>query len=157
MTSGDQVALKDKFPGFTDLLRQGLGDLLAPGAESLTEMLAADGVVEFPFAPSGLIRSLTGRTELQAHLESLGDALELTSFHDLRVHRTADPEVVILEYQAEGRSAETDAPYNQTYISVFTLRDGYIQHFRDYWNPLVVLGAVGDPEAFRAPKNSQAA
>lgn len=155
MTGRDYYASKDELPGFTELLRQGLGDLLAPDTGSFTEMLADDGVIEFPFVPSGLIRLLTDRAELQAHLERLGDALEITSFHNLCVHRTANPEVVILEYQTEGRGAKTGAPYNQTYISVFTLRDGYIQHFRDYWNPLVALGAMGEPEAFNAPEVSR--
>jgi ketosteroid isomerase-like protein len=44
----------------------------------------------------------------------------------------------------------TGAPYNQLYISVVTLRDGRIAHYRDYWNPLVVLTALGGTEAAAA-------
>ena len=30
----------------------------------------------------------------------------------------------------------TGAPYEQSYVSVLTVRDGLIVRYRDYWNPL---------------------
>ena len=33
----------------------------------------------------------------------------------------------------------TGEPFEQRYISVIRLRDGYIVHYRDYWNPIAAL------------------
>jgi ketosteroid isomerase-like protein len=41
----------------------------------------------------------------------------------------------------------TGVAYDQTYISVVTLRDGRIARYKDYWNPLVALAALGGAEA----------
>ncbi len=38
----------------------------------------------------------------------------------------------------------TGKPYLQNYISVIETKDGKIVHYKDYWNPLVVLAALGD-------------
>jgi ketosteroid isomerase-like protein len=40
----------------------------------------------------------------------------------------------------------TGAPYGNHYISVLTIRDRRIVHWRDYLDPLVVFDAVGWPE-----------
>lgn len=136
---------EDKLSGFADLLRQGLGDLLAPQATTFTEMMAEDGVVEFPYAPGGAVRSVTGRAELGTYLERLNSVIELLSFSEPRVHHTTDPRVVILEFTAQGRGMKTGRVYEQTYISVVTVRDGHIEHYRDYWNPLVGSQEMGGP------------
>jgi ketosteroid isomerase-like protein len=57
---------------------------------------------------------------------------------------------VIFEFSCSGEGVATGAPYNQLYVSVVTLRDGRIAHYRDYWNPLVVLTALGGTEAAAA-------
>ena len=57
------------------------------------------------------------------------------------IHPT--PDGFVLETSCEGVATHTGKPYNQQYISVITLRDGHIVHYRDYWNPLVVLEAMG--------------
>ncbi|MBB3131354.1 hypothetical protein FHS19_006074 [Paenibacillus rhizosphaerae] len=38
---------------------------------------------------------------------------------------------------------ETGNPYNQTYISVVRTKDGPIESYRDFWNPLVAIESVG--------------
>lgn len=141
---------KDNFTGFADLLKRGLGDLLAPDATDFTTMMAEDGVMEFPYAPPGGVHSLKGRAELGAYLERLGGVIELLSFSEPRVHRTTDPGVVVLEFTARGRGVKTGNPYEQAYISVVTVRDGYIERYRDYWNPLVgrqEIDELGAPKA----------
>ena len=141
---------RNNFTGFADLLKRGLGDLLAPDATDFVMMMAEDGVIEFPYAPPGGVHSLKGRAELGAYLERLGDVIKLLSFSEPHVHRTTDPDVVILEFTAQGRGVKTGNPYEQVYISVVTVRDGYIEHYRDYWNPLIgrqEIGALGAANA----------
>lgn len=59
-------------------------------------------------------------------------------------------ETVVFEFSCTGQGVHTGAPYNQDYISVATLQEGRITRYRDYWNPLVVLTALGGHEAAAA-------
>lgn len=132
---------------FSAMLKLGLGDRVAQDADGLLPMMAEDAVMEFPYAPSGQVRKLNGRAELAAYLARLGEVLAIDSLSPPRVHRTGDPEVTILEFTAAGRGLRTARPYNQTYISVITVRQGQIVHYRDYWNPLAVIEALDGEDA----------
>jgi uncharacterized protein len=90
---------------------------------------------------------LEGRAALEKHLNGFGEILEIQKMTNLTVHRTHQLGVVILEFGCVGQGVKTGEPYNQRYISVITVRDGRITHYRDYWNPLIVLSAVGDADA----------
>jgi len=50
---------------------------------------------------------------------------------------------VTLEYASEGRAVATGRPYGNHYISVVTIKDRKIIHWRDYLDPLRVLEALG--------------
>jgi ketosteroid isomerase-like protein len=59
---------------------------------------------------------------------------------DLRVHRGEDS-TVTLEYASEGKVVATARPYGNRYISVVTIKDRKIVHWRDYLDPLRVSAA----------------
>ncbi len=139
--------MADKFDSFSDLLCAAIGDRLAP-ADSLIGLFAEDVVFEFPYAPGGLPKRLEGVAALAAHLERLGPLL---TFGPMELGAVCtDGATVVFEFSCTGEGVETGAPYNQDYISVVTLRDGRIVRYRDYWNPLVVLTALGGAEAAAA-------
>lgn len=125
---------------FAALLRSSMGDRLAPEAVSFTDMLTEDAVMEFPFAPPGLPRSLDGKAAIRKHVDNLGSMIEVESFSSPAVHRTRSG--FVLEFTCSGIGTQTRRAYNQQYVSVITLRDGLIAHYRDYWNPLTVLAAM---------------
>ena len=62
------------------------------------------------------------------------------------MYRYYDPDksVVILEYTIHGTVVRTGAPYANRFISVITVKDRKIAHWRDYLDPLAVLAAFGD-------------
>jgi ketosteroid isomerase-like protein len=64
---------------------------------------------------------------------------------DLAVYYDATKGVVVLEYASEGRVVATGHPYSNRYISVLTLREGEVVHWRDYLNPVAVFDALGWP------------
>ncbi|WP_193334893.1 nuclear transport factor 2 family protein [Devosia beringensis] len=139
----------DTIPGFAALLRTALGDHLDPGATGFVDMMAEDGVMEFPFATADQPLRLVGRAAVRQHLASLSGLLEIDSFSDLVVHASQTPGTFILQFACTGRGAATGLPYRQRYISVITLEQGRIATYLDYWNPLVVMAALGasDPIA----------
>src|SRR2546429_964430 len=55
--------------------------------------------------------------------------------HDLAVHHDIKTGVVVLEYASEGRVVSTGAPYTNRYISVLTITDRKVSHWRDYLDP----------------------
>ena len=140
----------DPLPVFSAMLRTALGDLLAPEARSFTEIFAEGGVMEFPYAPPGGVQRLDGRQALIGYLPKVAAAIKFERMTKPTIHRTQTPGVVILEFGAEGRCRQTGQPYPQRYVSVITVRDGHITHYRDYWNPLITLRAMGGEAAVAA-------
>jgi ketosteroid isomerase-like protein len=130
---------------FAALLRSSLGDQLAPGAVSFTDMLADDAVMEFPYAPPGLPKVLNGKAAIRKHVEALGGTIRVEQFSSPVVYQT--PTGFVIEFSCSGIATQTGRPYNQEYVSVITLRDGLIVRCRDYWNPLIVLQAIEPEEA----------
>ena len=130
--------MNDPVQSFSAMLRDTLGERLKPGVETFVQMFAEDGVMEFPYAlPTP--RRVEGREALAAHLNFLACRIEFLNVSDVIKHQTGDPDVCIIEFSGFGRSVATGEPFEQRYISVIRVRDGYIAHYRDYWNPLAVL------------------
>ncbi len=61
----------------------------------------------------------------------------------LRLHSLQDPNTVIAELEIQGHLLANNEPYNQIYVTVFEFKDGRIEHYREYWNPLVSIDAHG--------------
>lgn len=133
-----------KFDSFSELLRSALDENLGPGKE-VSELFAEDIVFEFPYAPKGMSRRLSGKAALMNHLGRISPLLEFGELTLQRVHPSG--ETFVLEFSCEGTGVQTGAPYHQQYISVVTLSNGRIARYVDYWNPLVLLSALGGAEA----------
>jgi ketosteroid isomerase-like protein len=113
-------------------------------------LFAPDAVLEFPFAPAGMPRQVTGREALVAHMSNF-PRMFAVEFVDLVFHETTDPSLVIAEFRSTGTALPTGKPYEQTCISVVrTNGDAQITHYLDYWNPLVAIEAL-TPTAAPSP------
>jgi ketosteroid isomerase-like protein len=102
------------------------------------DLYAADGVLEWPFAPAGVPRRTEGREEIRRVLEALGHRVRgagtrLTGLNSVVIHETLDPEVVIVELEAHAEVPATGMTYQLPYIQVLRIRDGQIASFRDYF------------------------
>lgn len=136
-----------EFHSFSDLLRAALGPRLQP-AEDALGLFAKDVLFEFPYAFEGAPQRLEGRPALAAHIARVGSLLEFGVLKLGAVYPS--DEAVVLEFTCNGRGVQTGVAYDQTYISVVTVRDGRISRYRDFWNPLVVMSALGGAEAAAA-------
>ncbi|WP_433832936.1 nuclear transport factor 2 family protein [Actinoplanes sp. CA-015351] len=106
------------------------------------ELFTPDAVLEFPYAPAGVPRSVQGRDALIAHMKNFPKTFDVR-FVDLVFHQTTEPTTAIAEFRSTGRAVTTDKPYEQTCISVVhTDEAGRITHYVDYWNPLVAIEAL---------------
>lgn len=59
------------------------------------------------------------------------------------IHETADPEVIITEYELHGEMTATGEPFSVRFAMVLTIRDGHIVHSRDYTNPIAGARLLG--------------
>ncbi|MEV7679986.1 nuclear transport factor 2 family protein [Streptomyces sp. NPDC088341] len=114
-------------------------------------LFAPDAVLEFPFAPAGVPRRVTGRDALFAHMSNFPETFDV-EFVDLVFHETVDPSLVIAEFRSTGTARPTGKPYEQTCVSVVrTDDDALITHYLDYWNPLVAIEALTPHEVPSEP------
>ena len=126
---------------FFRIIEEGLAGLVDGG--HFFDLLAADVVFEFIITVPDYPRRVTGRDTLIELYRGYGNAFFLDRCFDLRVHRSDDA-TVTLEYASEGRVVATGRPYGNQYISVVTISDRKIVHWRDYLDPLRALAALAD-------------
>jgi ketosteroid isomerase-like protein len=110
---------------------------VSPVPGDMADCYAERFVIEMPFA-AGLApeRTETTREEFRARVTAGLAARRYTRAVDVRIHETADPEVVVVEYRLEGRKVADDSPFSPAFVMVVTVRDGLIVHSRDYSNPI---------------------
>lgn len=140
---------------FSGMLQSALGDRLDPNASSFAEMFDPDGVMEFPFAYSGLPARIQGREALADHLAMLGGLISFDRIGEPTIIETVDPQTVVLEFEGFGMGVATGEPYDQRYVSIIRTRNGRIVHYKDYWDPLAVLRAIRGSQAVEAVTGSQ--
>lgn len=127
--------------------------VLAYDMNGQADLFAADGVLEWPFAPPGLPRRIVGREEIRRVLSPLGERAQgagrrRREYSSIVTHDTTDPTVIIVEFTVSGESASGE-PFQLPYIQVLRVRNGEIDTFRDYWNPLELM-ALLDADAASA-------
>ena len=102
------------------------------------DCFAERAVLVMPFAPPGMPRHVEGRDAIHALLEpryraSRESGRKILEYRDLRIHDTADPEVVVVEFEAivaQGNETKYELPF----ILVIRVHNGEIVEQRDYFD-----------------------
>jgi hypothetical protein len=125
---------------------------ISPDPGGIADCYAPAVVIEMPFAaPLYPARIETTREELRARFRAGAAIRRYQRLSDVVIHDTADPEVVITEYQLHGELIETGQPFAQRFAMVMTVRNGQIVHSRDYTNPITGARMLGKlPELLAA-------
>jgi ketosteroid isomerase-like protein len=109
------------------------------------DLLAEDVVTEYVVTVPGYPSRVDGRAALAELYRPYGTRMIVERCFDLAVYHDAAKGVVVLEYACEGHAVETGNRYSNRFISVLTLHDGEVVHWRDYLNPVAVFEALGWP------------
>jgi len=128
---------------FFRIIEEGL-DGIADGRHFF-DLLAEGVVFDYIITTPGYPRHVEGRQAVAALYRPYGTMLVLDRCYDLAVHHDTTTGVVVLEYASEGRVVSTGAPYANRYISVLTVTDRKVTHWRDYLDPIAVFDAFGWP------------
>jgi uncharacterized protein len=124
----------------------------------MADCYAPSFVIEMPFAVPSLFpaRVENTREELRARLRAGAASRRYKRLGNVVIHETADPEVVIVEYELHGEFTKTAEPFSMRFLMVLTVRDGQIVHSRDYSNPIAGAQLLGRLPELIAALNSGA-
>lgn len=106
------------------LLRAAVGG--TPG--DMADCYAPEVVIEMPFAVDALYPSRieTTREELRARFQAGTTLRRYEGLANVAIHETANPGIVIAEYELHGEMVATGVPFSVRYAMVITIQDGYI-------------------------------
>lgn len=116
---------------------------LDDGAGTLGDLLADDAVVEMPFAAAGPTR-IQGRQQFLDFAAPQRAALPVRfeAVENVVVHDTADPEVIVVEYELHGTVTTTGRRVSAPFIGVLRVRGGRIAHWREYQDSAAIARAL---------------
>lgn len=138
MTAIDAPRPRDVAERFLRVAAEGTPDELA-------DLYAEDSVIEMPFGPTpGVPLRFEGREGHRERFKGFAPMVRVEGIDDVTVHETADPEVVIVEYDYHATAVPTGRSFTNRYVMVMRIRDGLIMHSRDYANPLGSAAAFGN-------------
>ncbi len=108
------------------------------------DTFAEDGELMLPFAPPGVPRRIKGRAAIRRLLEpryraARDSGRRIRAYDHLRVHETADPEVIVVEFEAMVASADGGTTEALPFIQVIRVRDDKILEQRDYFDSLAMV------------------
>ncbi|MEV0622489.1 nuclear transport factor 2 family protein [Nonomuraea sp. NPDC050404] len=111
------------------------GAMLHKSADELADLYAEDGLHEFPF---GGLPPYEGREAIRVGYRAAWGAtpFEVEEVRQVALHRTDDPEVVVVEQNVSGTAG--DRRITVPGLLVLRVRDGRIVHTRDYMDSSAV-------------------
>jgi ketosteroid isomerase-like protein len=117
---------------------------ISQSADDMRGLYAADAVHEFPFTRPGVPSRLEGRDEIVNWIAAgwKASGLKYERYRTLAIHRTSDPDTIVVEQEALGTSASV-GEFALPNIVVLTARNGQIIRLRDYVNILAAAAAMG--------------
>jgi ketosteroid isomerase-like protein len=125
---------------FFEVVMKGLRELV--DGNHYFETFAEDATFESRYHFPGWPVTIRGRDNLMAALSGYGKTIKLHSGDALVVHRSQDSRVVILEYEVHGKILSSGAGYDNRFISVVTIENRKIVHWRDYMDSLAAWTAL---------------
>lgn len=102
---------------------------------------AADGVLEWPFRLKGVPARLAGQDAIRAAIgpvwERARRANRRITGHDQAVfHETTDPEVLIVEFEIVGETAQ--GPFRQPAVYLLRVREGRVVLLREFMDTAAI-------------------
>ena len=128
---------------FFRIIEEGLHGLV--DGDDFFDTLAEDVVFEYVISVPGYPRCVEGREAVAELYRGYGDTIGLHDSGELAVHRDGETSVVVLEYAVHGRAVNTGHAYDNHFVSIITIKDRKITHWRDYLDPVAIFNAVGWP------------
>jgi ketosteroid isomerase-like protein len=112
--------------------------------DARSRLLDPNVVFEAPFAPPGFRQRIAGA---ENYLAFAGQAMEVVgseNLHDILIETLAsDTGEAVVFFKSNMTIQKTGAPYRNDYICRFTVRNGLITRFVQYYDPIRLVVALG--------------
>jgi uncharacterized protein len=118
--------------------------------EGMRDLMADDFLCELPFAPADMMQvRFEGPEELITLQRSLTSTIISENLQDMSFDTfSSDPGEVVATFRSEMEMAGRDDRYRNDYIARFTVRDGKITRFVEYFDAVrLVTGFGGEVQA----------
>ncbi len=109
--------------------------LEARNLENILATLNEDVVQEMPLSPNNFPKQLKG---VDAMRNQYTDVMDYTQSYEREYLSTNDPNTVLVKYNGAVTTGE-GKPYNNSYVGIFTVENGKISSFVEYFNPNILL------------------
>jgi ketosteroid isomerase-like protein len=124
------------------LLQNSLDKFLAKDMKGWADLCDENVVAEFPFAPQGSPSRIEGRDALYEYLRNYPSFIDVREIPASKIYSTGDLNVAIAEWSVAGKVIANGNPYEMSYATFVTFRNGLIVNYREYWNPQAFLKAM---------------
>ncbi len=124
------------------LLQRSLDTFLDKDIKRWADFCDENIVVEFPFAPDEASRRMVGRSAFYEYLKDYPSVIDLRETPTMRIYATDDPNLAIAEWSVSGQVISNGNPYEMSYATFATFKNGLLVHYREYWNPQVFMAAM---------------
>ena len=114
-------------------------NLMSKDMEAFADLWAEDAVQDMPFAKGLEVidQTWTGKDTILSYYNKAIPGRRDHVFEINTLHRTTNPDVIIVEARGCSTVSETGRVYDQRYVFIFHLRDGKIILNREHFNPLI--------------------
>jgi ketosteroid isomerase-like protein len=129
---------------FFHIIKQGLDGLV--DGDDYFDLLADDVVFEYVISVPGYPKRVEGRHGVIDLYSDYGDYMTMHTADNLRAYRDQEACVAVLEYEVHGESVQTGRPYDNRFVSIITIKNRKVTHWRDYLDPVAVFNASGWPQ-----------
>lgn len=119
--------------------KQLISQLREGGVANIGPLLSEQVVMELPFAPAGVPKSVSGRSAVLNALGFIDQHFERFRINVHEAYVTADHDTVILECTAVGIYRIAAPVYQNRYVIVFRFRDDVVVQWREFFNPYQVI------------------
>jgi hypothetical protein len=128
-----------RFAGPRELFERQIRFIQDDDRESQLDLYAVDCVWEFPFASPDRPRRMVGREEIRRVMTPLWQqarqaGAHVTGFSALAIHETAEPEVIVAEFELQVAVPATGKSHRLSFVQVLRARGGKIAELREYFN-----------------------
>jgi ketosteroid isomerase-like protein len=125
------------------VIEEFLDALEAMSIERFLNVWHDDGVQIMPYAPEELPARFEGKEAIRRYFGDLLAKCKTVHIPSRVFHFTNDSNRVWVEFYGEIQIKATGKTCINTYVCLFTLRDGRIVEYKEYFNPLIYLNAFG--------------
>ncbi len=133
-------------PSATDgraLIESILQDVSAGNTEAATSRMAPEIRLRMPFAPPGMPDLIEGREQVHRFLATVPRTFSPLTATVTSAQALTEPGGWVFEYEGDGVARATGRPYRNRYVGLFSLEGALLTQWTEYYNPSVLLFALG--------------